>query len=58
MAINQYSRAIAILPSLDAIGQAVDHLVFSGFPLAQIFLVGRDPRITNRGDAGRVSKVS
>lgn len=41
MAINRYSRTIAVLPSLEAIGQAVDQLVFSGFPLAQIFLVGR-----------------
>ncbi len=58
MAINQYSRAIAILPSLEAIGQAVDQLVFSGFPLAQIFLVGKDPQVTIREDANRIGKVS
>lgn len=44
MATHQSIRAIAIMPSLDAIGQAVDQLVLSGFPLAQIFLVGRDIR--------------
>ena len=40
MAMN-YCRTIAVLPSLEAIGQAVDQLVFSGFPLGQIFLVGQ-----------------
>lgn len=40
-------RAIAIMPDLDTVGQAVDHLVLSGFPLAQIFLVGRDTRFFN-----------
>lgn len=44
MTIHQYSRVIAVLPSLDAIGQAVDHLVLSGFPLSQLFLVGQDNR--------------
>ncbi len=42
MFIHQYHRAIAVLPSLEAIGQAVDQLVLSGFPLAQIFLLGKD----------------
>lgn len=41
----QYTRVIAILPSLEAIGQAVDQLVIAGFPLAQIFLLGRDTRL-------------
>lgn len=44
MTHHQSSRVIAVLPSLDAIGQAVDHLVLSGFPLSQIFLVGQDTR--------------
>lgn len=44
MSIHQYNRVIAILSSLDAIGPAVDHLVLSGFPLSQIFLVGQDTR--------------
>lgn len=42
MSVNQYSQALAVFPSLEAIGQAVDHLVFAGFPLGQIFLLGRD----------------
>jgi hypothetical protein len=46
MTIHQCMRAIVILPNLDAIGQAVDQLVLSGFPLAQIFLLGRDRRIS------------
>lgn len=41
---HQYTRAIAVLPSLEAIGQAVDQLVLAGFPLAQIFLIGHDTR--------------
>lgn len=45
--INQYSRTIAVLPNLEAIGQAVDQLVLSGFPLAQIFLVGQAAAISS-----------
>ncbi len=44
MTTHQSIRAIAIMPDLDTVGQAVDHLVLSGFPLTQIFLVGRDTR--------------
>lgn len=44
MGINRCTRAIAVLPSLEAIGQAIDQLVLSGFPLAQIFLIGKDTR--------------
>ncbi len=46
MGINHYSRVVAVLPNLEAIGQTVDQLVFAGFPLGQIFLVGRDRALT------------
>lgn len=49
---NQYTRAIAVLPNLEAIGQAVDQLVLSGFPLAQIFLIGKDTRFAHQRRLG------
>lgn len=57
MAINQYNRVIAVLPSLDAIGEAIDQLVFSGFPLGQIFLVGQDQAVTVAGELRPVRTV-
>lgn len=47
---HSYTRAIAVLPTLDTVGQAVDQLVLSGFPLAQIFLVGKDTRTRRKQD--------
>jgi hypothetical protein len=44
MATHQSIRAIAIMPNLHTVGQAVDQLVLAGFPLGQIFVVGRDTR--------------
>ncbi|MDX2231357.1 MAG: hypothetical protein NW220_17100 [Leptolyngbyaceae cyanobacterium bins.349] len=41
-------HTIAVFPNLDAIGKAVDQLVLSGFPLAQIYLVGKDIRFIRR----------
>lgn len=57
MTTHQCIRAIAIMPSLDAVGQAVDQLVLSGFPLAQIFLVGKDLRFFESDDPDLLAAV-
>lgn len=40
--IGQRCRAIAVFSNFEAAGQALYSLVIAGFPLANIFLVGRD----------------
>ncbi len=42
MIFNQYSRAIAVFPSLEAAAQGFDRLILSGFPLENLFLLGQD----------------
>lgn len=42
MVSNQHSRVIGIFPNGEVAGQAFDQLVFSGFPLEKVFLVGKD----------------
>jgi len=41
MILNQHRSAIALFPAREQAGQAFDQLVLSGFPIAQIFLVGK-----------------
>lgn len=38
--IGQQHGIIGVFPCLETAGQALDQLVFSGFPLAQLFLIG------------------
>lgn len=38
--LTRHRRAIKTFSSREAAGQALDHLVLSGFPIAQIFLLG------------------
>lgn len=38
--VGRQRGIIGVFPCLEAAGQALDQLVFSGFPLAQVFLVG------------------
>jgi len=42
MLTNHHRRAVGIFPSREMAGQAIDKLMFCGFPLAQVFLVGKD----------------
>jgi hypothetical protein len=42
MIIKQHRRAIGVFPSREAAGQAIDQLIFSGFPIEKVFLVGQD----------------
>jgi hypothetical protein len=42
MITKQQRRAIGIFPSREAAGKAVDQLMFSGFPIEKVFLVGQD----------------
>jgi hypothetical protein len=52
----QSIQTIAIFPSLEAIGAAIDQLVLAGFPLAQIFLIGKDTRAAaHHGATGRTT---
>jgi hypothetical protein len=37
--LTHQRKAIATFPTREAAGQAVDQLIFSGFPLAQVFLL-------------------
>ncbi len=39
--LGQQRRVIGTFSSLEAAGQALDHLVLAGFPIAQAFLVGQ-----------------
>ncbi|MEB3178548.1 MAG: hypothetical protein VKL59_05840 [Nostocaceae cyanobacterium] len=42
MLTNHHRRAVGIFPTREMAGQAIDKLMFCGFPLAQVFLVGKD----------------
>jgi len=57
MKTRQCIQAIASIPSLDTAGQAVDQLVLAGFPLADIFLVGRDVRFLKLDQPDLVATV-
>ncbi|MGL5083662.1 MAG: hypothetical protein ACRC8A_19440 [Microcoleaceae cyanobacterium] len=38
--LTQHRQVIRTFSSREAAGQSLDHLVFSGFPIAQVFLLG------------------
>jgi hypothetical protein len=40
--LTQRRQVLKTFSSREAAGQALDHLVLSGFPIAQVFLVGQD----------------
>jgi len=42
MFLNRGSRIIGTFSSIEAAGQGLDRLVFAGFPLARVFLIGND----------------
>ncbi|NJL51804.1 MAG: signal transduction histidine kinase (STHK), LytS [Hydrococcus sp. SU_1_0] len=40
--LNQHRRVVGIFSGREAAGVALDQIVLSGFPLAQVFLIGKD----------------
>jgi len=40
--LTHHREVIGIFPSRETAGQAIDHLIFTGFPVAQVFLMGHD----------------
>jgi hypothetical protein len=52
--LTHQRAAIATFPTREAAGQALDCLVFSGFPLAQVFLLDRGPERPNASESPAV----
>lgn len=50
MPLSRHSRAIGVFPSREAGGQALDHLILSGFPVGKVFLVGKDSAPNDQPD--------
>lgn len=48
--LTQHRAVIGIFSSREAAGPALDQLIFSGFPIAQVFLIGRDSQHPNSSD--------
>lgn len=53
--LNQNSRLVGTYPNIKSAGEGLDQLVLAGFPLAKVFLVGKN--LTNCVDNGTVKGV-
>lgn len=53
--LNQISRVVGIYPNIESAGKGLDQLVLAGFPLAKVFLVGKN--LTDCVDNGTVKGV-
>jgi hypothetical protein len=58
MLANNHRRAISIFSTREMAGQAIDRLMFSGFPLAQVFLVGKDEITTESQNGSQQQEMS
>ncbi len=54
MPLNRHSHAIGVFPNREAAGQALDHLILSGFPVGKIFLIGKDPPPNEQADKAQM----
>ena len=48
--LTHHRAAIATFSSREAAGQALDQLILSGFPVAQVFLIGHDLKRSDSSD--------
>lgn len=48
--LTHHREVIGTFPSREAAGQALDQLILSGFPVAQVFLLGNDLKHPNSSD--------
>ena len=48
--LTHHRAVIGTFPSREAAGQALDQLILSGFPVAQVFLIGHDLKHTFSSD--------
>lgn len=53
--LNQNSRVVGIYPNIKSAGEGLDQLVLAGFPLAKVFLIGKN--LTDCLDNGTVQGI-